>query len=70
MKILKNPNAIIYDTENIDSKELNPHKGYGNPIPLHHFHQKTDYEFLNEYFPNEHPIFINFSQSYYYYLSV
>lgn len=70
MKILKNPNAVIYDTTNIDSREFNSHKGSGNPIPLHHTHEKTDYEFLSEYFPKAHPIFDNFSECYYYRLSV
>ena len=70
MKILKSPNAVIYDTTNLESMELNPYKGFGNPIPLHHCHRKTDYEFLSEHFPKEHPIFKDFSQSFYYRLSV
>lgn len=70
MKILKRPNAVIYDTTNIDSRNYNPYEGFGNPKPLHHFHEKTDYEFLSENFPLEHSIFDNFSQSYYYILSI
>lgn len=70
MKILKSPNAVIYDTTNKDSREFKPLKGFGNPIPLHHTHEQTDFEFLSEHFPKEHPIFDNFSQSYYYRLSV
>jgi hypothetical protein len=70
MKILKSPNAVIYDTTNIDSRNFNPFKGFGNPIPLHQTHEKTDHEFLSEHFPPEHPIFNDFSKSYYYRLSV
>jgi hypothetical protein len=66
MKILKNPNAVIYDTTNVESKNFNPYKGFGNTIPLHHTHEKTDHEFLSEHFPPEHPIFNDFSKSYYY----
>ena len=70
MNILKSPNGVIYDTNNIDSINLNPFKGFGNPIPLHQTHEKTDHEFLSKYFPKEHPIFKDFSQSFYYLLSV
>lgn len=72
MKILKKPSGIIYNTLDIDSREYNPFKGFGNPIPLHHFRtdNKTDFEFLSEYFPKGHPIFIDFVNSYFYYLSV
>ena len=70
MKILKRPNAVIYDTTNIDSRIYNPFKGFGNPIPLHQTHKTTDHEFLSQIFPPEHPIFEDFSKSYYYRLSV
>ena len=70
MKILKNPNGVIYDTINIDSKISYPFEGCGHPFflrsPLHQTHEKTDYEFLSEHFPKDHSIFDNFSQSYYY----
>ena len=68
MKILKNPEAVIYDTSNLKSKEPNPCKSFENLTPLHHCHEKTDYEFLYEYFPKDHPIFKDFNQSFYYLL--
>jgi len=71
MKILKNPSGLIYDTANKESiEQLNPRKGFGNLTPLHQTHEKKDYEFLAEHFPPEHQIFVNFSQSYYYALTV
>ena len=70
MKVLKRPSNVIYDTTNVDDRKFNPFKGFGNPIPLHHTHEKTDYEFLSIYFPKDHPIFNDFTQSYYYVLSV
>lgn len=66
MKILKRPNGIIFDNLNLEKKEYNPYSGFGNPIPLHHFHEKTDFEFLSDHFPKDHSIFNNFGNSYFY----
>ena len=69
MKILKKPENIIYDTNIIDHTYRNPRENYGYPIPLHHTHNMTDFEFLRQYFNENHKIFTNFSQSFYYKLS-
>lgn len=67
MKILKRTNGqgIIYDTENIQesyASTLNPNTEQS----LHHHHRTTDFDFLLQHFPKEHPIFILFGESYYY----
>ena len=35
-------------------------------LPLHHVHAMTDYEFLRQYYPEDHQIFDDFGDSYYY----
>ena len=69
MKILKNPAGIIYDTKNLEHTYRNPRKNYGYPLPLENMHENTPYTFLRQYFPADHEIFENFSNSYYYKLS-
>jgi hypothetical protein len=70
MKILKMPDNVIYDTCLPDHKYPNPRKNYGYPIPLHHMTDLTDFDFLSLHFNKDHSIFTNFSNSYYYKLSL
>jgi len=67
MKILKRTNGTgtIYDTENIAysmPSDLKP----GTDKSLHLSHKSTDKNFLLQFFPVNHPVFILFEQSYYY----
>jgi len=70
MKILKKPDCVIFDTLNVNKIKQNPCPNYGRPIPLHHFSDKTDFEFLKEHFKEDHRILKDFGNSYYFYLSV
>jgi hypothetical protein len=67
MKILKRTNGygMLFDTENIDFL------AHSNIIPdtqksLHMHHQMTDYDFLRQFFPERHPIFMLFGESFFY----
>lgn len=69
MKIVKSNAGIkkICDTDTLSVEYYN-----GNTInlkPLHHTAKLTDYEFLKQYFPEDHYIFIDFGNSYFYVLS-
>lgn len=69
MKIIKRPDHIVFDTENPDNMEFNPIP-YRKLTALHQNTLKSDHAFLKEHFTSKnnivHPIFINFSNSYYY----
>lgn len=69
MKILKKPENLIFDTENPEKTEFNL-EPISIPIPLHHSTDKTDWDFLSQYFKQndgiEHPIFNNFGESYFF----
>lgn len=67
MKIVKSRKGIniLYDTENTKKGELYM-KDTRNLKPLHHAHNKSDYEFLQDHFSVIHPIFDDFSGSDYY----
>lgn len=67
MKILKRTKGVgvIFDTENIESQTKSDIKPSTNKS-LHMNHQTTDHAFLGEYFPESHPIFLNFGGSFYY----
>jgi len=73
MRILKNPDNLIFDTENSQKIEINS-ETIKTFIPLHHSTNKTDWDFLSEHFKSneeiKHPIFNNFGDSYFYFLSV
>jgi hypothetical protein len=66
MKILKSNTKEVFDTDNVNLKEVYQGKRTDNLKPLHHSHELTDYEFLKQYFTLDHSIFIRFSDSYYY----
>lgn len=66
MKILKSNTKEVFCTQDPGFRER-----YTGPIPevqdaLHHQHRTTDFEFLRQFFPEEHRIFENFRQSYYF----
>jgi len=67
MKILKSNTNEIYDTDQVGVIEFFEGKKE-NLTPLHHAHAKLDIEFLKDFFPEQHRIFDNFGQSYYYVL--
>ena len=67
MKIIKSTAGIsqIFDTDDILSVEYYK-KNTIELIPFHHTHELTDYEFLKQFFPEEHRIFFDFGNSFYY----
>jgi len=65
MKIGKFPKGAIYDTDNPNYFEYVDTPNQYN-VPLHHSHNKTDIEYLKQYFKEDHPIFNNFGESYFY----
>jgi len=67
MKILKRIRGvgIVFDTENIESAIPSDEKPDVKKS-LHLNHKTTDYEFLREFYPVFHPIFIEFGKSFYY----
>jgi hypothetical protein len=69
MKILKSNTKEVFDTENINSIEIYKGNSSDKSKPLHHCHELTDYEFLQQYFPLNHSIFNEFPQSFYYIIS-
>ena len=69
MKIIKSNNGLttLFDPDNITIST--PYHGKTTELmPLHHYHSMTDYEFLKQYFPENHHIFIDFEKSYYFIL--
>jgi hypothetical protein len=70
MKIIKSNygNKTIYDTSDILTRERfsGNFSELGKLPPLHQTHNCSDYEFLKKFFPEEHSIFIDFSESYFY----
>jgi hypothetical protein len=68
MKILKSNTKEVFDTENVNFKGVYDGMTSDNLRPMHHSHELTDYEFLKQYFPLDHSIFIDFSKSFYYIL--
>lgn len=69
MKIIKSNNGLttLFDPDNITISA--PYDGKVTElIPLHHYHSMTDYEFLRQYFPDNHYIFIDFEKAYYFML--
>jgi len=69
MKIVKSNRGIkqIFDTENILSVEYYK-KSTIDLIPFHHTHELTDFEFLKQFFPEDHRIFSDFGTSFFYVL--
>ena len=67
MKILKRTNGsgLLFDTENPDYCEKSDIKPDVSQA-LHQSHEMTDRDFLRQYYPEKHPIFILFGDSYYY----
>ena len=69
MKILKSNTNQVFDTD--DATFIETFKGK-KPIDLskslHLNHDETDYDFLNKYFPADHPIFNDFGKSFYFVL--
>lgn len=69
MKIVKSNVGIdqIFDTNDIS------YVGYYKEStidlrPFHHTHRHTDYEFLKQFFPENHSIFSDFGNSFFYLL--
>ena len=54
---------IVFDTETKDKSIENID---GGVIPMHHFHDTNDYDFLLIFFDKNHEIFEKFSSSYFY----
>lgn len=67
MIILKRTNGLgeEYDTENMSYSAISSAKP-DTRNSLHLFHQQTDLQFLKGFFPESHPIFIQFSVSFYF----
>lgn len=69
MKILKKPEQIIYDTRKPNELLYKP-RVKNSGTPLHAVTGKSDWDSLLELFPTsdfeEHPIFRDFSSSWYY----
>lgn len=72
MKILKSSpfGKFVFNTFEPGNKEAFPGKIRDLDFSdmLHQNHQETDFEFLSKYFPDEHEIFENFSESFFYVL--
>jgi hypothetical protein len=66
MKILKSNTNEVFDTGNINLIEVFKGKKPDVPQALHLNTDKTDYEFLKQFFPVEHSIFWDFSESFFY----
>ncbi|MDP1818062.1 MAG: hypothetical protein Q8K92_26655 [Leadbetterella sp.] len=69
MRILASLGGVrtIYDTANPDYQQT-AHVPIKGLTPLHHTHMVTDLEYLEGFFPEDHPIFNNFTKTFYYYL--
>ena len=70
MKILKRPVGWIFDTDNPDAIIEGQSEKVSGLKPLHHTTDKTDYDFISQYFIRENPIWENFGNSYFYCVSV
>jgi hypothetical protein len=66
MKILKSNTKEVFDTDNISTIEIYKGQKPETSNALHQNHELTDYEFLQQYFPLNHPIFNKFSAYFYY----
>jgi hypothetical protein len=66
MRIVKSNAGIeqIFDTDTL-SVEVYV-EGTRELKPLHHTHALSDYEFLKQFFPEEHRIFFDFGNSFFY----
>jgi hypothetical protein len=69
MKIVKSNAGLkqVFNTDDLLSVE----QYYGNIgvlMALHHTHDKTDYDFLKQFFPEDHSIFFDFGTSFFYVL--
>jgi hypothetical protein len=66
MKVLKSNTKEVFDTDNLNAieiyKVIKPETSNG----FHQNHELTDYDFLLQHFPLNHPIFNEFSASFYY----
>ena len=68
MKIVKS-NAGIKQVFDSDTLSVEQYKGSIAELkPLHHTSDMTDYEFLKQFFPENHSIFFEFGVSFYYIL--
>jgi hypothetical protein len=68
MKIVKSNTGIkqVFDT---DTLFVEQYKGSITELkPLHHTSDMTDYEYLKQFFPENHSIFSEFGDSFYYVL--
>lgn len=67
MKILKRTNGFgeVFDTENTQQSTMSKEKPEPNKS-LHLNHHTNDLAFLLQFFPESHPIFIRFGESFYY----
>jgi len=58
---------LVYDTDDISTiKEYT--ENTRDLQPLHHTHNITDYKYLIQFFPENHSIFFDFGNSFYYVL--
>lgn len=73
MRILKKPDHILFDTDSPDKMEFCTKAEFPR-TPLHWITQNNDWDFLHEHFKpkdgHEHPIFRNFSQSFYFNIDI
>jgi hypothetical protein len=69
MKIVKSIGGFkqVFDTNNVSSIEEYT-RGITELEPLHHTSDMTDYEFLKQFFPEDHSIFLEFGTSFFYVL--
>lgn len=65
MKIVKSNSREIYDTDDGGVKHVPGPVSLVGLVPLHHRHRESDFEFLSRFFPEGHPVFNDFSNSYY-----
>jgi transcriptional regulator with XRE-family HTH domain len=69
MKIVKSTKGFrqVFDTGNTSS--IGEYAGSTTGLdPLHHTSYMTDYEYLKQFFPENHSIFLDFDDSFYYVL--
>lgn len=71
MKIIKSIKGFkqVFDTG--DTFSIEEYTGSTTGLePLHHTSDMTDYEYLKQFFPEGHSIFLDFGNSFYYILIV
>lgn len=66
MKILKQPQCQVFDTENPEKVGYDFSVKSNLLIPLHHLIVQTDWDFLKEKFGEKHIILEDFGNAYYY----